>query len=82
MMAAPAASTVKSTNAARRTRGGTAVTAGTVTAYDGHDDTCAPHTYTVGMGFVDAGGDHVHVIRNEGIVEALGKLDPVNEDAA
>jgi hypothetical protein len=22
------------------------------------------------MGFVDAGGDHVHVIRNEGAVEA------------
>jgi hypothetical protein len=46
------------------------VTAGTVTVYEGHDDTCAPRTYTVGMGLVDAGGDHVHVIRNEGAVEA------------
>jgi quercetin dioxygenase-like cupin family protein len=46
------------------------VTAGTVTVYEGHDGTCAPHTYTVGMGFVDAGGGHVHVIRNEGAVEA------------
>jgi quercetin dioxygenase-like cupin family protein len=46
------------------------VTAGTVTTYEGHDAECAPHTYTVGMGFVDAGGDHVHVIRNEGAVEA------------
>jgi hypothetical protein len=46
------------------------VTAGTVTTYEGHDSTCAPHTYTVGMGFVDPGGGHVHVIRNEGAVEA------------
>jgi quercetin dioxygenase-like cupin family protein len=45
------------------------VTAGTVTVYEGHGE-CAPRTYTVGMGFVDAGGDHVHVIRNEGAVEA------------
>ena len=46
------------------------VTAGTVTAYDGHDPSCTPHVYTAGMGLVDAGGDHVHVIRNEGSVEA------------
>ena len=46
------------------------VTAGTVTAYDGHDPSCTPHVYTTGMGLVDAGGDHVHVIRNEGSVEA------------
>lgn len=41
------------------------VTAGTVTAYEGDDPDCTPHTYTVGMGFVDAGGNHVHIIRNE-----------------
>jgi hypothetical protein len=46
------------------------VTAGTVTAYEGDDPTCTPHVYTAGMGFVDQGGDHVHVIRNEGSVEA------------
>ena len=46
------------------------VTAGTVTAYEGNDPTCTPHVYTVGMGFVDEGGDHVHVIRNEGSVDA------------
>jgi hypothetical protein len=46
------------------------VTAGTVTAYDGHDPSCTPHVYTTGMGLVDEGGDHVHVIRNEGSVEA------------
>ena len=31
---------------------------------------CTPHVYTVGMGFVDEGGDHFHVIRNEGVAEA------------
>jgi Cupin domain len=46
------------------------VTAGTVTAYDGDDPDCKPHVYTVGMGFVDPGGAHVHIIRNEGTVEA------------
>lgn len=46
------------------------VTAGTVTAYDGDDPSCAPKTYTVGMGFVDAGGDHVHLLRNEDSVDA------------
>lgn len=46
------------------------VTAGAVTVYEGEDPTCAPHVYTAGMGFVDPGGDHVHVIRNEGTVTA------------
>lgn len=46
------------------------VTAGTVTAYDGDDSGCTPHVYTQGMGFVDEGGEHVHVLRNEGSVEA------------
>lgn len=46
------------------------VTAGTVTVYDGDDPSCTPSVYTAGMGFVDAGGDHVHVVRNEGAVEA------------
>jgi len=42
------------------------VTAGTVTNYEGNDPACKPTVYTVGMGFVDPGGDHVHLIRNEG----------------
>jgi uncharacterized cupin superfamily protein len=46
------------------------VTAGTVTAYEGDDPSCTRHDYTPGMGFVDPGGDHVHVLRNEGMVEA------------
>jgi hypothetical protein len=46
------------------------VVAGTVTNYEGDDPTCTPHVYTQGQGFVDHGGDHVHIIRNEGPVEA------------
>jgi quercetin dioxygenase-like cupin family protein len=46
------------------------VTAGAVTAYEGDDPSCTPKVYTVGMTFVDPGGDHVHVLRNEGAVEA------------
>jgi len=46
------------------------VTAGTVTAYEGDDASCTPHIYSQGMGFVDPGDGHVHIIRNEGAVEA------------
>jgi hypothetical protein len=46
------------------------VTAGTITHYDGDDPKCTPHVYTTGMTFVDKGGSHVHIIRNEGDVEA------------
>ena len=46
------------------------VTAGTVTDYEGHDPGCKAHVYKAGMGFVDPGGDHVHILRNEGSVEA------------
>ncbi len=46
------------------------VTAGSVMVYEGHDPTCSPKLYTVGMTFVDEGGDHVHNIRNEGAVDA------------
>jgi len=53
------------------------VTAGTVTAYEGDDPTCTPTVYSAAsvngvanMGFVDHGGDHVHLLRNEGSVVA------------
>ena len=46
------------------------VTAGAVTDYEGHDPDCKPHVYKTGMGFVDPGGNHVHILRNEGDVEA------------
>ena len=45
------------------------VTAGAVTAYHGADPTCTGTVYTAGMAFVE-GGDHVHIVRNEGTVEA------------
>jgi hypothetical protein len=46
------------------------VTAGSVTVYEGDDPSCTPHVYSAGEGFVDYGGDHVHLIRNEGTVDA------------
>jgi hypothetical protein len=46
------------------------VTAGTVTQYQGDDPDCKPSVFTQGMGFVDPGAGHVHIVRNEGTVEA------------
>jgi quercetin dioxygenase-like cupin family protein len=46
------------------------VVAGTVTNYIGDDPQCAPHEYSAGQGFVDEGGDDVHMLRNEGSVTA------------
>ena len=46
------------------------VTAGTVTAYEADDPGCRPHVYTAGMGIVDPGDGHVHLLRNEDTVEA------------
>ena len=51
------------------------VTEGTITAYEGDDPTCTPHVYETGDGFVDPGGDHVHVLRNEGSVPARTVAD-------
>ena len=45
------------------------VKAGTATVYDGDDPSCAPVTYPAGTGFIDDGGGHVHMVRNEGSVE-------------
>jgi quercetin dioxygenase-like cupin family protein len=41
------------------------VTSGAVTVYDGDDPSCTPHVYGAGQSFVDPGGGHVHLIRNE-----------------
>jgi len=46
------------------------VTAGEVTDYEGHDPVCKPHVYKIGMAFTDPGGGHVHILRNEGAIEA------------
>jgi hypothetical protein len=45
------------------------VVAGTVTNYTGDDPTCTGHSYTVGQGFIDT-GKGVHILRNEGNVQA------------
>ena len=45
------------------------VTQGAVWLYDADDPTCAPSIVPAGHGFVEA-GDHVHILRNEGGVEA------------
>jgi len=41
------------------------VTSGTLTNYESDDPECKPQVYTQGMSFVDGGGKHVHIIRNE-----------------
>ena len=41
------------------------VVSGTVTNHESGDPTCASHTYSAGSGFVDPGGDDVHMLRNE-----------------
>jgi quercetin dioxygenase-like cupin family protein len=46
------------------------VKAGALTLYSGDDPTCTPHVIAAGSGFVDDGGD-VHVVRNEGSVDAV-----------
>ena len=46
------------------------VKSGTVTNYSGDDPTCTPQVYPAGTGFVDLGGGHAHMLRNEGSVEA------------
>ena len=46
------------------------VKSGALTLYRGDDPTCTPEVVTAGSGFVDDGGD-VHVVRNEGTVDAV-----------
>lgn len=42
------------------------VKSGVASVYDGNDPSCAPVTYPAGSGFIDAGGGHVHLVRNTG----------------
>lgn len=46
------------------------VKSGTLTLYHGDDPSCTPQPVPAGTGFVDDGGD-VHVVRNEGAVDAV-----------
>jgi hypothetical protein len=41
-----------------------------VLSYLGDDPNCTPHVYTAHQGFLDPGGDSVHMLRNEGTVDA------------
>ncbi len=47
------------------------VTAGTLTVYDAADPTCTPKIYTAGQSFTDIGCGDVHLVANEGSVNAL-----------
>jgi len=46
------------------------VTAGAITAYDGTTPPARRRSTRQAWAFVDEGGDHAHVLRNEGTVEA------------
>lgn len=49
------------------------LTKGALTEYESDDPTCAPHVYDASngpVGFVDPGGDHAHLLVNNGTVEA------------
>jgi quercetin dioxygenase-like cupin family protein len=41
------------------------VVTGTVTNYPGDNPNCTPRTYSKGGGFIDPGGAHLHMLRNE-----------------
>ena len=44
------------------------VTSGTASVYEGDDPSCTPVAVPAGTGFIDAGGTHVHLVRNAGSV--------------
>jgi quercetin dioxygenase-like cupin family protein len=46
------------------------VVAGAVTNYMGDDPTCTGHVFAAGQGFIDPGSGDVHMLRNEGSVQA------------
>jgi len=47
------------------------VIAGAVTVYEASDPTCTPTVYTAGQTFTDIGCGDVHLVRNEGSVNAV-----------
>jgi len=47
------------------------VTSGALTAYEASDRSCTPIIYTAGQSFTDIGCGDVHLIRNEGSVNAV-----------
>ena len=47
------------------------VMSGTITAYDGNDPSCTPQVYEADTGFIDSGDGHLHLLRNEGSIDAV-----------
>ena len=47
------------------------VTSGELTVYEAADPTCTPHVYHTGESFTDIGCGDVHLVRNEGSVDAV-----------
>src|SRR5438874_11671432 len=47
------------------------VTVETITSCDGDVPACTPHVYLQGSTFIDAGGGHVHLLRNESVATAV-----------
>ena len=47
------------------------IVAGTMTFYDADDPTCSPILYETGDSFIDRGGGHVHIARNEGTTDLV-----------
>ncbi len=44
------------------------IKSGQMSFYDSEDPTCTVRTYSAGQAFVDSGQGHVHIARNEGLV--------------
>ena len=58
------------------------VKSGTATLFDGDDPTCATRTVKTNGWFTDPGGSHVHLVRNDGIVDlVLAAFQVVPADA-
>ena len=58
------------------------VTAGAVTVYNAEDQTCTPRVFTAGQGFIEP--VTVHIIRNEGTVDARwtsANIRPIDQPA-
>jgi len=50
------------------------VKSGTASVYEGDDPSCAPTIVPAGGSFIDAGGTHVHMVRNESATQTLVTL--------
>jgi quercetin dioxygenase-like cupin family protein len=58
------------------------VVSGTVTNYPGDDPSCTPRAYGKGDGFIDPGGAHLHMLRNETAAAETIAVQLLPKDAA